>query len=93
MTVGKVIQKQRVALGLKQSYLAMLLEVTVQTLSKWERDLTEPKASQVHLLSKFLYVSEKHICSGGSFIDLSDSLLNDLDLTISYIETLKRKYS
>jgi transcriptional regulator with XRE-family HTH domain len=38
--------------------------VTVQTLIKWENDITEPKASQVSKLSKILNISESEICKG-----------------------------
>jgi transcriptional regulator with XRE-family HTH domain len=92
MSVGQVIKKQRLALGLKQTYLSMLLKVSVQTLSKWESDITEPKASQVYLLSKYLYVSEKYICSGGVSFDSSDLLRKDLEESILYLEGVRDKF-
>jgi transcriptional regulator with XRE-family HTH domain len=92
MSVGEVIKKQRLALGLSQAYLSMLMKVSDQTLAKWENDKTEPKASQVYLLSKYLYVSEKHICSGGVFVDSSDLLRKDLEESILYLEAVKDKF-
>ncbi len=64
MSIGSVIKNKRVALNIKQEDIAEQLSVTVQTVSKWERDLTEPKASQVAKLSKILHLSEKSICDG-----------------------------
>ncbi len=64
MSIGSVIKNKRVALNIKQDDIAEQLNVTVQTVSKWERDLTEPKASQVAKLSKILHLSEKSICDG-----------------------------
>jgi transcriptional regulator with XRE-family HTH domain len=46
--------------------------VTDQTVSKRERDLTEPKASQVCQLSKILKITEKEICRGTAIYKKSD---------------------
>ena len=64
MSVGSTIKERRIALNVKQDDLAEQVGVTVQTMSKWERDLTEPKASQICQLSKALKMSEKEICRG-----------------------------
>ncbi|QBF84731.1 helix-turn-helix domain-containing protein [Shewanella maritima] len=64
MSIGSVLKDKRLALGIKQEDIAEQLGVTVQTVSKWERDVTEPKASQVFSLSKILRLSEKSICKG-----------------------------
>lgn len=66
MSIGSVLKDKRIALGIKQDDIAEQLGVTVQTVSKWERDLTEPKASQVSKLSKILHLSVKSICEGES---------------------------
>ncbi len=64
MSIGSTIKERRIELNVKQDDLAEQVGVTVQTMSKWERDLTEPKASQVSRLSKALKISEKEICQG-----------------------------
>jgi transcriptional regulator with XRE-family HTH domain len=64
MSIGSVLKDRRIALNIKQEDIAEQLGLTVQTVSKWERDLTEPKASQVTQLSQLLKISEKEICSG-----------------------------
>ncbi|MBB1381418.1 helix-turn-helix transcriptional regulator [Shewanella sp. SR41-2] len=64
MSIGSVLKDKRIALNIKQDDIAERMGVTVQTVSKWERDLTEPKASQVSLLSKILHIPEKNICDG-----------------------------
>lgn len=73
MSIGSTIKERRETLNIKQDDLAEQVGVTVQTMSKWERDLTEPKASQVSRLSKALKVSEKEICKGETVdkIDIS----------------------
>lgn len=64
MTIGNTLKDRRISLNVKQDDIAEQMGVTVQTVSKWERDITEPKASQVHQLSKVLKLSEKEICQG-----------------------------
>ena len=66
MSVGSTIKERRESLSMEQDDLANKVGVTVQTMSKWERDLTEPKASQVYKLSKALKLSERDICKGES---------------------------
>ena len=64
MSIGSVLKDRRIGLNIKQEDIAEQMEVTVQTVSKWERGITEPKASQVSRLSKILKISEKEICQG-----------------------------
>lgn len=66
MSIGSTIKSRREVLNIKQDDLAEQVGVTVQTMSKWERDLTEPKASQVYKLSKALKITERDICKGES---------------------------
>lgn len=74
MTIGNTIKDKRISLNIKQDDLAEQVGVTVQTVSKWERDITEPKASQVHQLSKILKLSEKEICQGSTLGTEVDSM-------------------
>ncbi|CAK2196016.1 HTH-type transcriptional regulator, cell division transcriptional repressor [Vibrio crassostreae] len=70
MSIGSVLKDRRIKLNIKQEDIAEQMKVTVQTVSKWERDITEPKANQVSKLSQILKISEKEICQGT--IDKSD---------------------
>ncbi len=72
MSIGNTLKSRRVALNIKQQDLAEQLGVTDQTVSKWERDITEPKASQVYQLSQILKITEKEICRGTTVSDKSD---------------------
>lgn len=72
MTIGSTLKDRRINLNVKQEDIAEQMGVTVQTVSKWERDLTEPKASQVCQLSKILKISEKEICRGTAITNKSD---------------------
>jgi transcriptional regulator with XRE-family HTH domain len=64
MALNDVIKEARLRQNLKQEDAAALLDVTVQTYSKWENGITEPKASQVTRLSNILSVSTDMICNG-----------------------------
>ncbi|HCE2187361.1 TPA: helix-turn-helix transcriptional regulator [Vibrio parahaemolyticus] len=64
MSIGEVLKDRRIELSIKQDDLADRMDVTVQTVSKWERGITEPKASQVAQLSSILKLNEKEICQG-----------------------------
>jgi transcriptional regulator with XRE-family HTH domain len=64
MALSDVIREARIRNNLKQEDTALLMDVTVQTYSKWENGITEPKASQVAQLSDILNVSTQMICCG-----------------------------
>lgn len=64
MALSDVIREARIRNNLKQEDAALLMDVTVQTYSKWENGITEPKASQVAQLSDILNVSTQMICCG-----------------------------
>ncbi|MDO7596123.1 MAG: helix-turn-helix domain-containing protein [Pseudomonadota bacterium] len=64
MALSDVIREARIRNNLKQEDAALLMDVTVQTYSKWENGITEPKASQVAQLSDLLNVSTQMICCG-----------------------------
>ncbi|EHU5192614.1 helix-turn-helix domain-containing protein [Vibrio parahaemolyticus] len=64
MSIGEVLKERRIELVIKQEDLAEQMDVTVQTVSKWERGITEPKATQVAKLAKALKLTEREICQG-----------------------------
>lgn len=64
MSIGETLKNRRIELGIKQEAIAEGMGVTVQTIYKWEKGTTEPKASQVSKLGKVLRLTEKEICQG-----------------------------
>ena len=64
MALNDVIRNARLKINLKQEDAANLVNVTVQTYSKWENGKTEPKASQIAKLSEILSISTDEICKG-----------------------------
>jgi transcriptional regulator with XRE-family HTH domain len=83
MSIGSVLKDRRIVLNIKQEDIAEQMKVTVQTVSKWERDITEPKASQVSKLSQILKISEKEICQG----DIQNGKVDPLDF-VRRVDTL-----
>ncbi|MBZ9687491.1 helix-turn-helix domain-containing protein [Clostridium estertheticum] len=61
MKTGEKIAKARKDINLTQDQLAELLEVTRQTISKWESDLTFPETSKISKLAEVLKVSCDHL--------------------------------
>jgi transcriptional regulator with XRE-family HTH domain len=57
MKIGEKIAKARIDINLTQDQLAELLEVTRQTISKWESDLTFPETAKIARLAEVLKVS------------------------------------
>lgn len=49
---------------LSQKAIAEQLEVTTQTIQSWEKGTSEPKASQLVVLSRIFGVSIEEICTG-----------------------------
>jgi transcriptional regulator with XRE-family HTH domain len=59
-----VIKAARNEIGLTQEQVAQKVKVAKQTYLKWENGETEPKATQIALLSKALKVTPNEMCSG-----------------------------
>ncbi|MCO1602971.1 helix-turn-helix domain-containing protein [Desulfosporosinus nitroreducens] len=57
MKTGEKIAKARKAINLTQDQLAELLEVTRQTISKWESELAFPETAKIPKLAEVLRVS------------------------------------
>ena len=64
MTIGKRIAALRREKNLKQDDLAQMLEVSPQSVSKWENDQTCPDISLLPKLAKILGVSVDELLSG-----------------------------
>ena len=57
MKIGEKIAKARKEINLTQDQLAELLEVTRQTISKWESDVAFPETAKIARLAEMLKVS------------------------------------
>jgi transcriptional regulator with XRE-family HTH domain len=57
MSFGKNLKAAREAKGITQEQLARLLDVTVGTVSKWEREDHEPPAETMRRVGKLLGTS------------------------------------
>ena len=59
---GERLKELRKAAGITQSELAEKLNIHLQTVSKWERNLSEPDISQLGELAEALGVSLEKLC-------------------------------
>ena len=64
MTIGERIAKCRKEKNLSQEYIAELLDVSRQAVSKWENDQTEPDTSNLIQLAKIFCVSVEYLANG-----------------------------
>ena len=78
MTIGQKIAVLRTALQISQEQLAEKLEVSRQSVSKWESDQSVPEVSKILLLSSLFNVTT------------DDLLRDDIPLAPTYTETLFR---
>lgn len=64
MTVGQRIAKCRKEKNLSQEYIAELLDVSRQAVSKWENNLSEPDTGNLIQLAKVFGVSVEYLANG-----------------------------
>ena len=64
MTLGQSIRTRRVKLGLTQTDLALKLNVSFQTVSKWEKDINEPDVKTLKELSSIFECSIDELVRG-----------------------------
>ncbi len=64
MTFGEKVQKLRTGRGLSQDQLAELLEVSRQSVSKWERDEAMPDTDKIIALSRIFGVTTDGLLTG-----------------------------
>lgn len=69
MTVAKRISKCRKDKGLSQEYIAEALEVSRQTVSKWETGIAVPDTYNMVRLAKLLDVSVEYLTCGGEKVE------------------------
>lgn len=64
MTIGSRIAKCRKKKNLSQAYVAEILEVTRQAVSKWETDVNVPDTENLIKLAKLFGVSVEYLACG-----------------------------
>lgn len=88
MKTGEKIAKARKDMNLTQDQLAELLEVTRQTISKWESELAFPETAKVSKLAEVLKVSCDYLLrddkSTTSEVSVQSSNSYDVDWTKLY---------
>ena len=62
-TRGERISLGRKRIGFKQTELAKMLDVHVTTLRRWERDVGEPRTSDLRTLCKILRIPEADLAN------------------------------
>ena len=73
MTTGQRINKCRKAKKLSQEYIALMLGVTRQAVSKWENDLSIPDTENYINLAKLFGVSVEYLAFGAEDDSASES--------------------
>lgn len=78
MTIGSRIAKCRKEKNLSQEYIAEMLEVSRQAVSKWECDITEPDTGNLIALSNLLGVSVEYLAKGEDTAEKADLVEKNL---------------
>ncbi len=65
MTFGERIRTNRIKNNMCQKQLAELLNVTPQTISKWENDLSEPGFQMITEMTNIFHISHDELFIGG----------------------------
>lgn len=89
MLLGEKILKLRKKIGLSQEQLAEQVDVTRQTISNWELDVTAPNPKQLKILSKILNVSIDELLDNESKEVLMKKISNTEKLAGMIIKILK----
>lgn len=58
------LKQLRTDSGMSQKKAALALKITSQTIQQWEKGATEPKASELIIMSEMYAVSIEEICRG-----------------------------
>lgn len=74
MTFGERIRTNRIKNNLSQKQLAELLNVTPQTISKWENDLSEPGFQMITEMTNIFHVSHDDLFVGETEVLFKGSL-------------------
>lgn len=77
LDIGYKISKSRLLLNLTQEQLADKLDVSRQTISKWESGIAYPETSKIFKLAQFLEVSCDYLLNNNLKIDKSPEIDGD----------------
>ena len=61
LTIGKRVKELRVKNKMTQEQLAEKLQVSRQSISKWESDATRPDFDKLKFLAEFYHISLDHL--------------------------------
>jgi transcriptional regulator with XRE-family HTH domain len=61
MSIGEKIKSERLRLGMSQSKLGEMLQVTQQAVGKWEKNLSEPDSQTLNRLAMIFGVSVDYL--------------------------------
>jgi transcriptional regulator with XRE-family HTH domain len=87
MTFGERIRTNRIRHNMSQKQLAELLNVTPQTISKWENDLSEPGFQMITEMTNIFHISHDELFVGKTEVLYKGSIytaLKDLRMKIYY---------
>ncbi len=80
-TFGDRVAAAREHVGLSEDMLAKRLGIKIDTLRKWENDVSEPRANKLQMLAGVLNVSLRWLLTGeGDEIGLPDSVATPADI-------------
>lgn len=85
MTLGEKIQQLRKAAGISQEQLAEQLDVTRQSISKWELNDAVPEISKIIILSELFSVSTDELLKDSSIQNLGEASTNKNTSTLEQI--------
>ncbi len=92
MTVGDRIRKKRKELGISQTELAKKVDISKQTLYKYEKNIiTNIPSNKIEEISKVLYVSESYLMGWEDNLSKDNSyLIPDILADDHLIEHIKK---
>lgn len=90
MTVGERIQQLRKAAGLSQEQLAEQLDVSRQSVSKWELNDAAPEISKIIALSELFGVSTDELLKGAKSVHAAPKRQESID-TIARLNAAEKR--
>lgn len=88
MTLGEKIQQLRKAAGISQEQLAEQLDVSRQSISKWELNDAVPEISKIIMLSELFSVSTDELLKNRNTQNLGETSTNKSSSTLEQIANM-----
>lgn len=88
MTLGEKIQQLRKAAGISQEQLAEQLDVSRQSISKWELNDAVPEISKIIMLSELFSVSTDELLKNSNTQNLGETSTNKSSSTLEQIANM-----